>query len=181
MKVEQSKVTKLKLTDLDRLDPITIFLEDFEPRKGKITIECFGKSWSSYWGGMGDRTIAQFFIDCDNHYLAKNLSSISSTVDDYEEFVNVARSTIIQRRKQCELEQEEAREMFDNINDARYELNDDDGLAWCKMNSDILHDIFGDDWWYSIPQKENHEYQYLSLIIDAVREGLKQVTTAKAA
>jgi hypothetical protein len=71
--------------------------------------------------------------------------------------------------------------MFDNINDARYELNDDDGLAWCKMNSDILHDIFGDDWWYSIPQKENHEYQYLSLIIDAVREGLKQVTTAKAA
>lgn len=39
MKVEQSKITKLYLKDLDNLDPITVYLEDIEPRKGKIRPE----------------------------------------------------------------------------------------------------------------------------------------------
>jgi len=33
-------------------------------------IECYGKAWTSYWGGMGeDRTIATFFCDCNNDYI----------------------------------------------------------------------------------------------------------------
>ncbi len=52
MKIETSTVTKLTITEVARLDPITVILEDIEPRKGKIIIECYGKSWSSYWGGL---------------------------------------------------------------------------------------------------------------------------------
>ena len=87
MNTEISTVKRLKITDLInseyKLDPVTVFLEDYEPGKGKITIECYGKSWSAYWGGMSGDDVATFFCRCDQHYLAKNLSSISSSIPDY--------------------------------------------------------------------------------------------------
>ena len=52
MKIEASKVTKLLISEVQGLDPITVFLEDYEPGKGKITVSCWGKSWTAYWGGM---------------------------------------------------------------------------------------------------------------------------------
>ncbi|WP_274643372.1 hypothetical protein [Pseudomonas serbica] len=61
LKVERSTVTKLVITGAPRLDPITVFLEDFGRRDcptesnpnyqtapGKITINCWDKSWNAY-------------------------------------------------------------------------------------------------------------------------------------
>ncbi len=84
MDIENTQVTKLKLTNLDALDPVSVFTEDFGESQGQITITCYGKAWTSYWGGMGDRSIIEFFCGCDEYYLAKNLSDISSTVIDYD-------------------------------------------------------------------------------------------------
>ena len=36
MNIETSTVTKLKLTDVDRLDPITVFIEDYDFSDGII-------------------------------------------------------------------------------------------------------------------------------------------------
>lgn len=180
MKLEQSTVVRLRLTELERLDPVTVFLEDFEPRKGKITIECYGKSWSSYWGGMGDSTIAEFFVGCNDSYLAKNLSSIDSSLSDYDAFWLKVKSEICSKRRYGTFEEDEARELFDAIENAQCELCDDaTGLGWCQQNADKLHEILGDDWWFDIPTKPNPDYQYLCRIIQAVREGLKEYLKSK--
>lgn len=84
MKIIESTTVKLTLSDLDRLDPVTIFLEDFSIGQGRITIVCYGKAWSSYWGGMGNRSLIEFVLSCDEHYIAKNLSSESSSIIDYD-------------------------------------------------------------------------------------------------
>jgi hypothetical protein len=79
MEIESIEVTQIKLTKLKALDPIQVTLDDIEKGKGRIIITCYGSAWTSYWGGMSDRTISEFFCDCDEHYLANNLSSIKST------------------------------------------------------------------------------------------------------
>src|SRR5690606_20733320 len=85
MKVAMIHTTTYKLTDLDRLDPVTVYTENHEPGKGKITIECYGKSWSSYWGSMSGDTVEAFFCRCDEHYLAGNLApNIDSSIADLE-------------------------------------------------------------------------------------------------
>lgn len=81
LQVERSTVTKLVITGAPRLDPITVFLEDFGRRdcptesnpnyqtaQGKITINCWDNSWNAYWGGMGPRTVAEFVADCGWDY-----------------------------------------------------------------------------------------------------------------
>lgn len=44
MKVERMDVMAFTITDVDRLDPIRMMIENYEPGKGRITITCFGKA-----------------------------------------------------------------------------------------------------------------------------------------
>lgn len=165
MKIEQSTVRKLSVSELDRLDPLTIFLEDLGVAQGRITITCYGESWTAYWGGMGNRTLAQFFLSCNNSYLAKNLSSIKSEVNDPDKLSEAMRKEIITRRRQKYISENEARDWYDATVDS------DDLME----KYDLLYRVFGDEWWHAIPVKPNPEYVYLCRIIDAVKGALKEV------
>ncbi|WP_417447222.1 hypothetical protein [Kangiella sp.] len=161
MKLEQATVRKIKISEVHGIDPIHVFLEDFEPGKGKITISCYDKSWHSYWGGMSDRTIDQFFISCDNHYLAKNLSCIRSSVNDYE-----ALAEKIKDYYGCDIDFYVLDEMSALYGDQN------DGEHWVRENIEIMEEVFGCDWYYDIPTKENPRYRYLCNIINTVKKAL---------
>lgn len=165
MNIEESTVKKLRLTDIEKLDPITVILEDPKRSHGKIIIECFGESWSSFWPAMGARTISEFFCSCDEHYLAKNLSNIKSHIDDYDGLAEKARKAIVKLRKNESLYKDEARDLFDKA--------DNLGNDQHSLDQDSMQTIFGDEWWYVIPEKPNHEYEYLCRIINTVKEALK--------
>lgn len=146
MKIEESTVKKLSLTELDRLDPVTVILEDFKPGHGKIIIECYGEAWASYWGAMGDRGIAEFVRSCDVHYLAKNLSKLPATVMDIDKINKAAEAAGLE-------EMEEG-----------------------NLNRKTLAAIYGDEWWYGAPEEPNHKYEYLCRIITAVKTALVGMT-----
>ena len=55
------------------LDPITVFWEDVAPGKGNVTIHCYGEAWTAWFGGMGNRTIKQFFSEVGSDYMASKL------------------------------------------------------------------------------------------------------------
>ena len=147
MKLDLSTVRKIKLTDLDRLDPVSIFLEDFGIGAGQITIYCYGEAWTSYWGGMGNDTIAEFFCGCDEHYIAKNLSQVDSEIYDIDTL-----------RYQAEADGVECYR-DDPWND--YEFMD-------KMYGGDMY-----EWSDSLPKMPNPKYRYLCRIILAVQEGLR--------
>lgn len=167
MKLEETKVRKIHVTDIYEshgLDPVHIYLEDYEPRKGKITISCYDKTWHSYWGGMGDRTIAEFFLSCDNGYIAKNLSSINSSINDYESLADK-----IKKHYGDEIDYF----VLDEMNALSGDQND--GRFWVESNVKIMEEVFGCDWYCDIPQMENPKYRYLNRIIDLTKEALREV------
>ncbi|GGL61761.1 hypothetical protein GCM10009091_49350 [Pseudomonas brenneri] len=114
LKVERSTVTKLVITGAPRLEPITVFLEDFGRRdcptesdpnyqtaQGKVTINCWDKSWNAYWGGMGPRTVAEFVVRCDWPYVLNCLDrGISSTRFSGDALHAFAKKCVVQRRRQ---------------------------------------------------------------------------------
>lgn len=194
MKVERSLVTKIMLSDLREyhLDPVTVLLEDLgataiplegKPgnisRQGKVIIECYGKSWSAYWGGMGDCTVSEFIQSCDDAYLVNCLDrGISSTRFCGSALVDMARSVILKRRRGWSLyfdslEKDEARRLYDEAADLSGANNLDQAYA---SNGVLLHALFGDEWWHEASQatEENPDYQYLTRIVRAVRDGLQQ-------
>ncbi len=56
------------------LDPVTVFLEDFEPGRGQLTLVCWGRAWTHYWGAMGTRCrLRDFLLEASTCYLAGKL------------------------------------------------------------------------------------------------------------
>ena len=84
MKITKKQVEKLILTELDKLDPVIVIMDDMKPGIGSITICCFGKAWTAYWAGMGEQRIAEFFTSSNVGYLADRLSTVSSDEVDYD-------------------------------------------------------------------------------------------------
>lgn len=184
MKVETGTVTILRISEVPHLDPIRVILDNGELGKGRITIECYSKAWSSYWGAMGDRSVEQFFVDCDNGYLIRNLSEgIESTRPSGDALKRNAKQVIRHRRKgigewKCmPLTADEAEELMNRV----HELSgcDSEGAIWA-LAAGLMTEIYGEDWRYLATCCEpNPEWNYLERICDAVREALKIQAAAK--
>ena len=66
-----------KVIDAPGLDSIDVYWRECGRGCGAVTICCFGSAWTAYWGGMGDRTIKQFFLAADTSYLVNKLGITS--------------------------------------------------------------------------------------------------------
>lgn len=108
MKVETSTVAKLLITGVQSLDPISVYLEDFAPCKGKITVSCFDKTWHACWGGMWDGlNVAQFFCELNEAYIIGYFDcSLNSRRFSAEALANKARQLILLMRRDRDLDAE---------------------------------------------------------------------------
>lgn len=165
MNIESSKVTKIVIGEVKSLDPVHVFLEDLGPRQGQITIKCYTESWTASWGGMGDRTIAEFFCSCDEHYLANNLSNIDSSVSNLDKVAEHTKAHVLKLRREKEIDDLEARELFDSSDSIEDPFNE----------VELMQKIYGDDWWCGIPTKPNPDYEYLCRIINTIKTALKNM------
>ncbi len=73
MKIERSSINMLTITEAPALDRIKVVTEDFGPGQGQITIVCYGRAWTAYWGGMGSGDVTQFVISMSTGYIVENL------------------------------------------------------------------------------------------------------------
>lgn len=177
MKVVDEQIRRITISDVKCLDPIRVALEDLGQGKGRINIECYGQSWANYWGAMGNETIAEFFTSCNVHYIAGKLSNIESNIFDPDGLKETLQRSVIQERRHRWITKEEARKKFETIDDL--DLPEHEAQLWAI--SDQMHEVMGDEWWYSLPKKTNPDYEYLTRIIEAVQEALSQLLIKEAA
>lgn len=152
MKITKQKITKLLLTELQGLDPVKVFIENTAPGQGQITITCYGKAWTFFWGAMGDMTLEEFFCSANVHYIANKLSEEDPEIVD----VDKMREQAARRGIECHRDDPE--------ND--YEF---------------LSEMYGPDmmdWHDSMPKTENHKYRYICRIIEAVKQALNEMAVA---
>lgn len=177
MKIEKTDLLAFTISEVERLDPVRVMIENYEPGKGRITITCYGKAWTGAWFAMGGDSVQKFIMRVSNEYLIGYFDpQLQSTVDDdNDENLIFVKSEIVRLRRQLEISHEEARSMW-------YEAeNADDVKASCcdYLVGEKLLGLFGDDPWYAKwPKVPNHEYQYLDRIVSAVRDGLNELERA---
>jgi len=175
LQVERSTVTKLVITGATNLDPITVFLEDIAPKRGKITVNCWGKSWTAYWGGMWESlTIAQFFCELNTSYIIGYFDQdLRSRQFSGDALANEAQRLVLKERRRFDYTSDEAREMFDAAEDLRDSPSIDHLHG---AHSELMTKLFGDEWWHmtSDATEPNPDYAYLEQIILAVQQALRQ-------
>lgn len=151
MKITTKSVAAFTITDVEGVDAITVYLENFRPEvgpagyyKGKITIECYGQAWSNYWGSMAEPTIQRFFVGAWPEYLVNKLDNeLDKYINDWEEISDILKEDV---NHECDL--------------ALYE--------------DKLVETWGDGWWECLPKKSNPKFMYLIRIVETVQKALKE-------
>lgn len=175
--IERMDVLSFTITGAERLDPVRVMIENYEPGKGRITITCFGKAWTGAWFAMGGDTVQEFIKRVSNDYLIGYFDpQLQSTVDDDNDAnLEFVKGEIIKLRRQQEIDAEEARDMWVEAENA-----EDVKESCCDFRiGNKLPGLLGDDPWYAKwPAVPNHNYQYLERIIDAVRGGLSELEGA---
>ena len=48
MKVTETQIRKLEITEVPNLDPISVMIEEYEVGQAKIIIQCWDRSWNYY-------------------------------------------------------------------------------------------------------------------------------------
>lgn len=70
MRIEKiDNVKVFTIFEAPNLDPVTVFMQDVKPSHCRLIIECYGESWTAYWGGMGPREMVEFLLSCNAEYI----------------------------------------------------------------------------------------------------------------
>ena len=73
---------KLTVVDIPRqnhtehqgeLDPCIAYMRDYRVGQGELTLVCWGRAWSHYWGAMGNHDLRGFILSCSTGYLVGKL------------------------------------------------------------------------------------------------------------
>ena len=168
MKAVTMQVEKLMIWEIEGLDPVAAYLEDQGVGKGKITITCYGKAWTAYWGAMGC-DIREFILSADNGYLINKLDSrIERRVMAYDQAANHARKAIIERRRDRTITKRLAREYWEKT-EAMEDVCCKDGM---HEYAGDLQEIAGPFWFEDFPMEESDEYHHLNRIVTVVKDAL---------
>jgi hypothetical protein len=151
MKFKKSKTETYIITDIDGLDPITVYVTNYKPGQGKLVIECFGTSWANYWPAMGDCTLQDFVLKASNDYLARKM---------------------VRQLRQTD---------FDKINDTAHKRGFADICVASDVEVAYSHRqmaaCFGSDWMLDIPTCNTREYDWFCSILNSVKAAFHQEMT----
>lgn len=181
MHIETALIKRIRITEVENLDPITVIVEDFSPGKGKIVIECWGRSWAATWTAMGNRTISQFFTETNNSYLVNCLEpGIKTYEPDFEQYNKEVKQKICEMRRDSRgwehigfgISKELARALYEIEDWQPYHSDNPYEPILCPngIDSDEFEKLdFGD---FDVPEKLSTEYRYLELIVKTVKDAL---------
>ncbi len=203
MKIEESLIKQIKISALERLDPITIIVEDVAHGKAHVTIKCYDKSWTSYWGAMGG-SVKDFFTRCNVHYLVNCFDrGISPTTDEKDvhemtkTFHKKIRELILEKRRDEYISKIEARGLWNHLDYIRFynviPEHDHECFSWNIDSWDFISEYWSklfhyeNYWsgeseefqywlWENVPfvYERNHEYDYLCRIVEVVKKVLSE-------
>lgn len=73
IKTETVSAEVMVISGAPALDPVTVVFRDESPGRGGLIVECYGRAWSAFWGGMGDKPVKHFVASCGPDYIANKL------------------------------------------------------------------------------------------------------------
>lgn len=168
MKIDlANNVRRLHISKLEDFDPILVYIENYGKGQGRITIASYDMTVSNYWGAMGENhTMESFFLKASTDYLSGKLKprTMNDSEIDFKELVKVCRQYIIEKRRECRLDAETARDLYDRADELKY-LNEH------ELQGSMLEEVCS-EWWEMLPYKDSSDQEYLERVINYVKEAI---------
>lgn len=176
MIVVSSQTKTIVIEGVEGLAPISVFLTDIAPEKGKVVIECGGTGWANTWSWMNGNKIDQWFAGLSPVDVAANFGYFHRNDVDFVKLPEYVKGEVEQLFAQNKIDDDKYTEVMDIVDESHDFIREGHGLAWCQMNSDMFEELLGGEWISSAPQTLNKEYDKMITIIKNAQAGVAKVT-----
>lgn len=176
MKINQTIVKKMEISEVPGLDPVRVYLEQTDVNAGRITFECFGMARSTFFGGIPSGSdLERFVANCGEHYLANRFMTDGEESDeiDLEDLKIKVKKEIIKRRRRHLSNEFDARNDYSAVDDI-----DESIASEYYMGSDgfnLITDYLGESWRSQIKSKRTPRYQYVLNITRSIQKAIKEI------
>lgn len=173
MQVKKLNVLSFSVSGVEGIDSIQVIAEEMDRGCGRLTVVCCAESWTAKWLNMGC-SLPDFISGVSNDYIIGCFAPSLGCYTDADNGVNLrfVKAEIIKRRRDRLIDSNKARAMWTEAGDAENVKENCCGY----LPGDELPWLFGSEPWHAQwPQVENPEYKYLEKILDAMREGFRQL------
>ncbi|EPE2648793.1 hypothetical protein ACSG7X_000483 [Vibrio fluvialis] len=114
MKVDVGTIVRLKITELENFDPISVYIEG-NFNYGKMTVEEFGQSWTGVWNAIGDDGIYSFVTTCGIDYLIDSMcGNLRHVIEDTDNYDAVIRKEVLNQRRKRYIDSDLARKLYNH-------------------------------------------------------------------
>lgn len=189
MKIEEGLVRQIKISEVEDLDPIRVVVEEYTKGEAKVIVECYGQSWSSYWGSMGGsikefftRTNVDYLVNCFERGIRPSTGELDTDAMK-ETFVSKVRECVLERVKEGYTKSPANRDVYDECVEVSLDQIAPEHPYDCwnfehySMTEGSWEEVFYDKEFFTewmenkVPPvfMVNHEYEYLYRIISVVR------------
>jgi hypothetical protein len=91
--VTTSTFDAARIAGIIGLDPVTVIYRD-DKGAGMVFVECYGETWSTYFGSIGPRSLVNFVASVHPDYLANRLRRNKQTKAEEAYLLRVADAAI---------------------------------------------------------------------------------------
>lgn len=57
----------------DGLDPVAVYVEEFSQKAGRMTVQCYARAWTAFWGSHDSDGLESFVASVSADYVADSL------------------------------------------------------------------------------------------------------------
>ena len=159
MKVETSQVTKIHISNIEGIEPITVILEDLGQSSGKLIVKCSYEVWTCQLVWSEESSFIETISSMNVEYLQAYLSGSEQFIIDGEK----VQSDILHLRRNKKLDRLTARKLY-SVSFKQFVC------VWLAENEKLIARIYGGDK-HSVPHRDNWHYLYERKIFQAVISG----------
>jgi hypothetical protein len=167
MEVTTSKIDKVLIRDGE--EKIEAHMEDLGGGQGHLTVVYDYESYFHTWISMGKYTsLIDFILSCNIGYLIGKLYGRPKTKLRADNAADIARRRIIKERRNDDLDEGEARELFDKA-DSLEGHDCVETLGYC----DDIEELLGCEWWHRLESTEDYTYNNFEKALELLKRGLE--------
>jgi hypothetical protein len=170
IKVEKSVATRYTIRS--RGDGCHWWADITVSSDGFLNIQSDYGSYHYKWGSFGD-SFNNFLITCSPSYVCNKFSYDTPDVFDEEETIKVFLREILDKRKQRDLSETDARECWDLVEEIHGCSNENEYTTFISTHTNILLSKLYNDDWSSIPLIKVTNYQLSAFMKEVWPEFVK--------
>jgi len=179
MNVEKQQVEKLRITNIEGLDPINVFIDQVDDMSGRLIFSCYNECWMGFWSGREKIEIKDYLKNSRTASIVRRISpQQDSEQPDWDAYRKTLVGLITEDLGLDDMEEtiKTIGMMSDSELQSEYDLSGEGDFSseQILLDNGVESETLGlmEINAVSVPMMPHVKYEYLCQLVDAIKKAI---------